>query len=158
MVSDCLLICNHRLIILRLEHCVILGIQQYFDFKVLDSSQFNWVESMLQFAIHRSVDLTDRSRTAWNRLDSDSVRLIFSVLSRMLACDLVRLKLSGSNRGTFDWTNRVIASKRRFESTGNRFDVFSAEDSKFIPWGSKRKCKRIDSVESFNSFLLKLIL
>lgn len=57
---------------------------------------------MLQFFIDRSVDLTDRSRTAWNRLNSDSVWLIFSVLSRMLAVDLVRLKLSGSNRGTFD--------------------------------------------------------
>ena len=57
---------------------------------------------MLQFFIYRSVDLTDRSRTAWNRLNSDSVWLIFSVLSRMLAVDLVRLKLSGSNRGTFD--------------------------------------------------------
>ena len=37
---------------------------------------------MLQYFICKSVDLTDWSRTAWNRLHSDSVRLIFSVLSR----------------------------------------------------------------------------
>lgn len=55
--ADWLLICNHRLVIPRLEHCLIFRNWAILAFQsVIDSSQFNWVESMLQYYIYRSVD------------------------------------------------------------------------------------------------------